>query len=168
MVEHINGWLNVYKQKGISSFFISKALKKKLKIKKIGHLGTLDPLAEGVLPIAIGEATKSIAFIKNNNKRYSFKIKWGEEKDTCDEEGKTVYKSKRLKNIPLKNDDIYVATQTGDRLDLLSNQYYGSPTYWWIIANANNIHDGKLGLKDGTILRIPKDYTEIIRKESNE
>ena len=83
-------------------------------------------------------------------------------------DGKTVYKSKRLKNIPLKNDDIYVATQTGDRLDLLSNQYYGSPAYWWIIANANNIHDGKLGLKDGTILRIPKDYNEIIRKESNE
>ena len=53
-------------------------------------------------------------------------------------------------------------------LDLLSNQYYGSPAYWWIIANANNIHDGKLVLKDGTILRIPKDYTEIIRKESNE
>ena len=102
MVEHINGWLNIYKQKGLSSFFISKALKKKLKIKKIGHLGTLDPLAEGVLPIAIGEATKSIAFITNNNKRYSFKIKWGEEKDTCDEEGKTVYKSKErptYKNI---------------------------------------------------------------------
>ena len=59
-------------------------------------------------------------------------------------------------------------SQTGDRLDLLANQYYGSPTYWWIIANANNIHDGKLGLKDGTILRIPKDYNEIIRKEINE
>ncbi len=67
-------------------------------------------------------------------------------KNTAD--GKTVYKSKRLKKIPLKNDDIYVATQTGDRLDLLSNQYYGTPAYWWIIANANNIHDGKLGLKD--------------------
>ena len=51
-------------------------------------------------------------------------------------DGKTVYKSKRLKKIPLSNDDIYVASQTGDRLDLLANQYYGSP-YWWIIANAN-------------------------------
>jgi len=87
-------------------------------------------------------------------------------KNTAD--GKTVYKSKRLKKIPLKNDDIYVATQTGDRLDLLSNQYYGTPAYWWIIANANNIHDGKLGLKDGTILRIPKDFSEIIRTETNE
>ena len=83
-------------------------------------------------------------------------------------DGKTVYKSKRLKRIPLKNDDIYVATQTGDRLDLLSNQYYCSPTYWWIIANANNIHDGKLGLKDGTILRIPADHLEVIRKEASD
>ena len=83
-------------------------------------------------------------------------------------DGKTVYKSKRLKRIPLKNEDIYVASQTGDRLDLLANQYYGSPAYWWIIANANNIHDGKLGLKDGTILRIPANHMEIIRKETNE
>ena len=83
-------------------------------------------------------------------------------------EGKTVYKTKRLKTIPVKNDDIYVASLTGDRLDLLSNQYYGSPASWWIIANANNIHDGKLGLKDGTILRIPKDYAEITRIETNE
>lgn len=82
-------------------------------------------------------------------------------------DGKTVYKSKRLKRIPLNNDDIYVATQTGDRLDLLSKQYYGTPAYWWIIANANNIHDAKLGLTDGTILRIPKDFTEIVRKETS-
>ena len=82
-------------------------------------------------------------------------------------DGKTVYKSKRLKQIPLSNDDIYVATQTGDRLDLLANQYYGSPAYWWIIANANKIHDGKLGLKDGTILRIPANHSEIIRNETN-
>ena len=68
---------------------------------------------------------------------------------------------------PLNNDDIYVATQTGDRLDLLSKQYYGTPAYWWIIANANNIHDAKLGLTDGTILRIPKDFTEIVRKETS-
>ncbi len=83
-------------------------------------------------------------------------------------DGKEVYASKRMKRIPLSNEDIYVATQTGDRLDLLANQYYGSPAYWWIIANANNIHDGKLGLKDGTILRIPADELEIIRNETNE
>tara|TARA_B100001996_G_C18177755_1_gene407019 strand:- start:155 stop:451 length:297 start_codon:yes stop_codon:yes gene_type:complete len=83
-------------------------------------------------------------------------------------DGKEVYASKRMKRIPLSNNDTYVVAQTGDRLDLLANQYYGSPAYWWIIANANNIHDGKLGLKDGTILRIPADELEIIRNETNE
>ena len=72
---------------------------------------------------------------------------------------------KDINNLTRQNEGL---KQSEARLDLLSNQYYGSPTYWWIIANANNIHDGKLGLKDGTILRIPRDYTEITRKESNE
>ena len=63
-----SGWINIYKEEGITSLSISKALKKKFKFKKLGHLGTLDPLAEGVLPIAVGEATKSIKFITNNKK----------------------------------------------------------------------------------------------------
>ena len=62
-----SGWINIYKEEGITSLSISKALKK-FKFKKLGHLGTLDPLAEGVLPIAVGEATKSIKFITNNKK----------------------------------------------------------------------------------------------------
>jgi len=90
MQEHSNGWLNIYKEKGKTSFSISRALKKKFKFKKLGHLGTLDPLAEGVLPIAIGEATKSINFITNNKKKYLFVIKWGEETDTCDSEGEVI------------------------------------------------------------------------------
>ena len=63
MEKTFNGWLNIYKEKGQTSFSISRALKKKFKFKKIGHLGTLDPLAKGVLPIAVGEATKTINFI---------------------------------------------------------------------------------------------------------
>ncbi len=58
-----------------------------LNIKKVGHGGTLDPLASGVLPIAIGEATKVISFIQNKEKRYSFTIKWGETTETDDIEG---------------------------------------------------------------------------------
>ena len=95
MQEPFNGWLNVYKEKGQTSFSISKSLKKKFQFKKLGHLGTLDPLAEGVLPIAIGEATKSINFITNNIKRYSFLVKWGEETDTYDREGSIIFKSKK-------------------------------------------------------------------------
>ena len=90
-----SGWINIYKEEGITSLSISKALKKKFNFKKLGHLGTLDPLAEGVLPIAVGEATKSIKFITNNKKKYTFIIKWGEETDTCDREGKIISKSKK-------------------------------------------------------------------------
>ena len=95
MKESFNGWLNIYKEKGETSFSISKSLKKKFQFKKLGHLGTLDPLAEGVLPIAVGEATKSINFITNNIKRYSFIIKWGEETDTYDREGNIIFKSEK-------------------------------------------------------------------------
>ena len=59
MEETFNGWLNIFKEKGQTSFSISKAIKKKFKFKKIGHLGTLDPLATGVLPIAVGRSNKS-------------------------------------------------------------------------------------------------------------
>ena len=66
----INGWINLNKPEGISS---SKCnyLKKFLNVKKIGHAGTLDPLASGVLPIAIGEATKSIRFVSDEHKSYT-------------------------------------------------------------------------------------------------
>ena len=51
------GWLNLYKPKNISSFMALKKIKNKFNIPKIGHAGTLDPLAEGVLPIALGKTT---------------------------------------------------------------------------------------------------------------
>ena len=87
MEKNFNGWLNVFKERGQTSFAVSNAIKKNFKFKKVGHLGTLDPLATGVLPIAVGEATKVISFISNIKKRYSFIIKWGEERDTCYLEG---------------------------------------------------------------------------------
>ena len=95
MQEAFNGWLNIYKEKGETSFSVSRSLKKIFKFKNLGHLGTLDPLAEGVLPVAVGEATKSINFITNIRKRYSFIIKWGEETDTYDREGNVIYQSEK-------------------------------------------------------------------------
>ena len=94
-----NGWLNIYKEKNYTSTDIIRILKKKFCLNKIGHYGTLDPLATGVLPIAIGEATKTINFITHNEKKYSFIIKWGEETDTCDSEGKVLKKSTNRPNI---------------------------------------------------------------------
>jgi len=78
------------------------------------------------------------------------------------ENGKRVYRSKIYPNIPLKDSDVYVVTQTGDRLDSLASQFYSNSSYWWIIATANNIHDASLSVDDGTILRIPIDYNTIV------
>ena len=74
MIKQNQGWLNVYKPKGISSFNVVYKIKKKFDLKKIGHGGTLDPLAEGVLPIAIGKTTKLIPFINRNINTLNIKI----------------------------------------------------------------------------------------------
>lgn len=87
-----------------------------------------------------------------------------EKKKTFD--GKEVLRTRIYPNIPLRDDDVYVMTETGDRLDTLAWQYYENPTFWWIIASANNIHDAPLGLKDGTILRIPQNYLAILTEFS--
>ena len=65
---NINGWIILDKQLGITSRQAVTRISKILNIKKVGHGGTLDPLASGILPIAIGEATKVISFIQNKKK----------------------------------------------------------------------------------------------------
>ena len=82
-----NGWLNLNKKAGVSSARIVGKLKKHFSLRKIGHLGTLDPEAEGVLPLALGEATKTIQFISNKIKIYRFVVRWGQETNTLDHEG---------------------------------------------------------------------------------
>ncbi|NCU74935.1 MAG: tRNA pseudouridine(55) synthase TruB [Candidatus Fonsibacter ubiquis] len=86
----INGWINLNKPKGFSSAYCLNVIKNKFKKIKIGHAGTLDPLAEGVLPIALGEATKTVSLIHLQLKSYLFEIKWGSETDTLDLEGKVI------------------------------------------------------------------------------
>ena len=82
------GWINLYKPKNITSFKAINSIKKKFSINKIGHAGTLDPMAEGVLPIAIGKATKLIPYISNTNKEYYFTVTWGTQTTTDDAECK--------------------------------------------------------------------------------
>lgn len=84
----LHGWINLYKPKGISSAKVLNTLKRLLPRKhKVGHAGTLDPLAEGVLPVAIGEATKTIPYVQADDKEYIFQITWGESRTTGDAEG---------------------------------------------------------------------------------
>ena len=67
--------------------------------------------------------------------------------------------------IPLSADDLYVITTTGDRLDLLANQFYRNPDYWWIIATANPdvIRRDSFNLKPSLELRIPADYQNVVK-----
>ncbi len=87
----MNGWINIFKPKGFTSTYCLNVIKSKFKIKKLGHAGTLDPLAEGILPVAIGEATKSIPYLADVKKTYFFEAVWGKETSTLDAEGEIVH-----------------------------------------------------------------------------
>ncbi len=83
-----NLWLNIDKPIGFSSAKAVAIVKRITGAKKVGHGGTLDPFASGILPIAINKATKTSEHLMNARKKYSFKISWGEFRDTDDVEGK--------------------------------------------------------------------------------
>ena len=91
--KNINGWIIVDKQVGVTSRQIVTKISKTLNLKKVGHGGTLDPLATGILPIAIGEATKVISLVQSKEKKYAFIIKWGESTETDDSEGDVLERS---------------------------------------------------------------------------
>ena len=84
-----NGWIFIDKPKGITSFDVIRKVRRFTKIKKIGHSGTLDPFATGVLALAFGEATKSIQFL-SSIKEYDFEITFGEKRDTDDVTGNVI------------------------------------------------------------------------------
>ena len=87
----MDGWLNIDKPLNISSAGVVGAIKKIVgKGVKIGHCGTLDPLADGVLPIALGQATKLSDYVMGNNKTYVFTIQFGRQTTTGDAEGQTM------------------------------------------------------------------------------
>lgn len=88
--DHISGWINLDKPYGMTSTQAIGKVRRILNAQKIGHAGTLDPLATGVLPIAVGEATKTISFAQDDIKTYHFTIQWGEQRDTDDMEGKVI------------------------------------------------------------------------------
>lgn len=77
-------------------------------------------------------------------------------------DGREVYRTKIYPKIPKSDTDIYIVTQTGDRLDTIAYQFYENSSLWWIIASANNIHDAPFALPDGTELRIPMNYVSIL------
>src|ERR1700675_3609661 len=86
----VHGWIVLDKPIGMTSTHAVAVVKRLFSAKRAGHAGTLDPLASGGLPIAIGEATKTVPFVMDGRKRYRFTVTWGEERDTDDTEGRVV------------------------------------------------------------------------------
>src|SRR5712692_3809041 len=86
----VHGWLVIDKPYGMSSARAVALVRRSSGVRKIGHAGTLDPLATGVLPLALGEATKTVRFAAAGKKRYRFRICWGEARDTDDREGRVI------------------------------------------------------------------------------
>ncbi len=100
-----NGIINVYKEQGYTSFDVVAKLRGILKQKKIGHTGTLDPLAEGVLVVCLGNATKLCELITSKDKEYVVTMQFGIETDTDDVTGNVL----RSSDKPLSNDEIVEA-----------------------------------------------------------
>ncbi|MCC5977450.1 MAG: tRNA pseudouridine(55) synthase TruB [Salinarimonas sp.] len=86
----VNGWVILDKGVGMTSTQAVGMVKRCFNAKKAGHAGTLDPLASGLLPIALGEATKTVPFVMDGRKAYVFTVTWGVETDTDDAEGNVV------------------------------------------------------------------------------
>ena len=86
----VHGWIVLDKPVGMTSTYAVSIIKRLFEAKRVGHAGTLDPLASGSLPIALGEATKTVPFVVDGRKSYLFTIRWGEERDTDDAEGRIV------------------------------------------------------------------------------
>jgi tRNA pseudouridine55 synthase len=103
----INGWLVIDKGPGITSTDVVTRVKRLTNAQKVGHGGTLDPLATGILPIAMGEATKTVAYVMDAPKAYEFTLRLGEARDTDDATGAV------LRTSELRPDDADIAAALG-------------------------------------------------------
>src|SRR5690349_17262137 len=91
--QKVDGWVILDKPIGITSTAAVGAVKRLFDAQKAGHGGTLDPLATGILPIALGEATKTVPYIMDGEKTYRFTLAFGEARSTDDAEGEVIARS---------------------------------------------------------------------------
>ena len=162
-----SGWIFVNKPKNASSFDVIRQLKKIFSIKRIGHAGTLDPLATGILPIAFGSATKTIPYLVSSKKEYRFSISWGIRTTTHDMEGEVIDES----NFVPSKEDILDAVS-----DFKGEFYQRPPKYSAVKINGQrayklarsgidfNIKEKKVKLYELIIKDHKKNKTEFLAK----
>lgn len=129
----MNGVLIVDKEKGKTSFDIIRDIRKKYNMKKVGHTGTLDPLATGVLPILLGEATKLSDYLMDHDKEYLAVLKLGQKTDTADSEGNVIEK-KEVPCINIEDVEEVISTFIGEIKQI-------PPMYSAIKVNGKKLYD---------------------------
>ncbi len=149
----IFGFLNIYKPKGLTSFDVIRILRKVLKIKQIGHTGTLDPMAEGVLPICIGKSTKLIDYLQED-KGYIADIKFGFVSDTYDMEGKV----EKSSDEPISEENVKQLLKTFE-----GKIEQTPPIYSAIKLNGKKLYE--YARKGETDIEIPKRTVNITKIE---
>ena len=96
----VNGWIVLDKRAGMTSTQAVGAVRRLFNAQKAGHAGTLDPLATGILPIALGEATKTVSYVVDGEKAYRFTVRWGAQTNTDDSEGEVIRRSDLRPTLP--------------------------------------------------------------------
>lgn len=148
----MNGVILINKEKGISSFGVVAKVRKILNIKKVGHSGTLDPEAEGLLPILVGNATKISKYLIEHDKTYIAKLKLGIKTDTADGEG----------NI-LEKDDFKLEESNNDKYYSVFKSFIGKskqipPMYSAIKVNGKKLYEYA---REGKEVKVNKRDIEI-------
>lgn len=136
----MNSILLINKPIGYTSQDVVSKVKKILNIKKAGHTGTLDPMATGVLPVLLNDATKLSKYLMEHDKTYVATLKLGEQKDTADSEGKTVLQKEINKQIYIKENEEYI------NIEKVLNSFLGEisqipPMYSAIKINGKKLYE---------------------------
>ena len=144
----MDGLLIVDKKEGITSFDVIRNVRKEYNIKKVGHIGTLDPLASGVLPVLIGKATKLSDYLMMHDKEYIARIILGKKTSTGDREG-NVIEEKEIKKSKISKENIEAVLNS-----FLGESYQTPPMYSAIKVNGKKLYE--LARENKEIERTPR------------
>lgn len=162
----MDGIVLIDKEKGISSFGVVAKVRKIFNIKKVGHCGTLDPEATGVLPIMIGNATKVSKYLIEHDKEYVATLKLGQKTDSADGEGNVIAEDDFVLNE--ENEEEYVRVIEG----LVGKQVQVPPMYSAIKVNGKKLYEyaraGQEVEREGREIEIYSACVEKIDYEANE
>lgn len=154
----MNGVIIINKPKSYTSHDIVNIIRKKLNIKKVGHTGTLDPNATGVLPILIGQATKISKYLIEHNKTYIATLKLGEARETGDSDGKIIMQDTNLKNYSMEEIENVLKS-------FLGKQKQTPPIYSAIKVNGKKLYEYARENKEVEITKRDIEIYDIFLKQ---